>query len=443
MVSSESLLAEKCTAKTIFANRKFFTPDFQPMINTMFWSAMGFYYLQFIIPQFAELLNIEGLQMGFIFSSITLGNILSAPLVGAITDKMNKKKIAAMGIFGRGTAYLIMYFAILLKSYVLFLISTVFLGFMVSFFWIPFNHMIAAKSHPDHRSFAYSQRDSAVGKGGLLGGIAGFLVFFLGDNLIHSLAITYISLIAFMVANFYAGIQFLRNIDENQALSEEFSGDDPDLATQIDDENPCKLNKTNNKKSQSFSSKYFVFGILVMLLGYFLTSTNNNLAMPFMQTFILRKITPDAALMILIYIPSGIVPMILAPKIGRTVEKVNIFSGLALATLLGGFMTFLLIVIKNMVIFSIILVVDTAIALSESLILDKFISRISKSHRGKMFGSREVFVNLGGVTGPIIGGLLWRQWYIEMPFIASIMVEILIIPVMFLGIWLIKPHLTE
>ena len=56
-------------------------------------------------------------------------------------------------------------------------IGTFTLGFMAGFFWIPYDTLIAQKSHKDNRSNAYGKRDSAIGKGMFIGTALGFSIF--------------------------------------------------------------------------------------------------------------------------------------------------------------------------------------------------------------------------------------------------------------------------
>jgi MFS family permease len=412
-----------------------FTPDFRPMIRAIYWSTTGFYFLQFLIPQFAEIIGIAEIEFGVIFSALTLGNIISSPIAGYLSDRINKHYVAVTGIFGRGCAYLIMYTAMIARSYYLFVFSTFFLGLVASFFWVPFNQLIAEKSHPNQRSFAYSQRDSAVGKGGVIGGLTGFGFVTLGEYLFGTIAAAYFSLVIFAGTNFYSGYLFLKRVTHEQLEDE----------TKIieDARNPLHSPSSSLSQSQSKGISIFILGLVIMMAGYFVSSINSNMTQPFIQTYILRNLTPDTGLLVLMYVPAGMIPMLLASKIGQFVEQLNIFLGISLACVLGGLLTFFLVNTSNKILFSFLLTMDAAVALSEALLLDKFVSRISLSHRGKIFGSREFFINFGGVIGPLLGGWIWKLGDLRDPFLVSVGVELVMIPLFCLAIWLVRPFLAE
>src|SRR4030043_778552 len=147
-----------------------YTKDFPAMINIIIWNCFVFFFLDFSIPFIAKNeLNASGLEMGLLYSIITLGALLSSPIAGWLTDHMSRSKLVFFGAFGRGISYFIFYIAILLKSYVGIGFGYFMLGFSVSFFWIPLDTLIAEKTDKDHRSYAYGRGEAAKGKGILIG----------------------------------------------------------------------------------------------------------------------------------------------------------------------------------------------------------------------------------------------------------------------------------
>lgn len=114
------------------------TDDFNSMINITIFNALGFFFLEFLIPYVAsQELRAAGIDMGIIFSIIVVGYVISSPFVGAITDRVSKKLLIFIGSVGRGIAYFILYFAIIMKSLLGITIGMFSLGFIAGFFWIP------------------------------------------------------------------------------------------------------------------------------------------------------------------------------------------------------------------------------------------------------------------------------------------------------------------
>jgi len=77
------------------------------------------------------------------------------------------------------------------------------------------------------------------------------------------------------------------------------------------------------------------------------------------------------------------------------------------------------------------------------LILQSVISRISKGHRGKIFGISQWMSFVGAIVGPIIGGFAWDYLGHQVPFIISIFVEASLIPLYIIAIKKLKPYMAE
>ncbi|GAG82047.1 unnamed protein product, partial [marine sediment metagenome] len=132
-----------------------------------------------------------------------------------------------------------------------------------------------------------------------------------------------------------------------------------------------------------------------------------------------------------------------APYIGVLSDKINNTIGIMISCVTGALFTLLLINTTNPILFSLYLVVDSTFAIGGGLILMNLYSRISKVHRGKVFGLTSWIGRWGGITGPIVGGILWDLNTSQAPFILSIFVEIALIPLFILAIWKLEPHLAE
>src|SRR5271157_5131017 len=141
--------------KAIFARRKTstpdgrnFTPDFSQMVRIVRYNSVGFFFTDFVIPYVSGvMLGGSGLQVGLMYSFLTLGSSISGFLVGFLTDRMSKKTLVFIGAAGRGASYLIIYAAVIVQSLVLLNVGTFALGFLVAFFWVPYDTLVSQKSN--------------------------------------------------------------------------------------------------------------------------------------------------------------------------------------------------------------------------------------------------------------------------------------------------------
>ncbi|MHA1677671.1 MAG: MFS transporter [Promethearchaeota archaeon] len=416
-------------------NKGEYTKDFKTMVHVALWNSLGFFFVEFIIIYVAnQVLKVSGTQFGLVYSLLTIGGLLSSFIVGYLSDKYSKKLLVMIGSFGRGISYFSFYISIILQSLIGLYISSFLLGVGAGIFWVPFDALISEKSSKYHRSSAFAQRRFAMGIGMIIGGIFGFLIFTL-SNIFYSNNpfLIYSAFLFFGFANFYAGIQFSIKVDENLKYSYQY--DDSELNNSTENE----LKQVENVHP----IKMVVFGISLLFLALFLSSINAGIAKPFIQPYILENIENNPNIVAWIYVPTSIIGTILAPKLGTLADKFNIYFSVILAGILGSFVTFLVITIKELWFFAILLILDNTIALFSGLVLMNFMSRISRKHRGKIFGSLNTFEQLGFSIGPIIGGIFWDAVSQVAPFIISIIVELALVPFFLLGIKLVSPTIEE
>ncbi|MFX1363698.1 MAG: MFS transporter [Promethearchaeota archaeon] len=415
------------------------TPDFVPMIRIVFWNSLGFFFFQFLIPYVtAQLLEASGTEMGLTFASQTIGGLISTPIVGYLTDKVSKKLLVLIGSFGRAACYILLFFGILFSSLLTFAIGLFVLGFFVGFFWSPLNALIAEKSHKTFRSSAFGKQGGMLGKGNLVGSIISFLIFGFANYYIpENLIIVYSPLILFAVANIYAGIVFNKNVDIN--LTHENHMSQLNLNNEI-------LIETKVETTQTYLtlSIGFILGFLLLVIAFMASSANQTIAPPFFQRYLIDELdVTDPVLVMIIYFPSQIISLLLSPRMGKLADKINPEISIILISGFGSLVTWLIVNSTSGVVFGIILTFDSTLAWASSLVLQNLLSRISKGHRGKIFGMTQWMSFLGAIIGPIVGGLAWDHLGPQSPFIISIFIELSLIPLYITAIRILRPHMAE
>ena len=421
------------------------TPDFMPMIRIVFWNSMGFFFFWFL-GQFAviQLFEATPTELGLSFSGQTFGGLVSAPIVGYLTDKMSKKVLVLIGSFGRGIAYFVMYIGILISILPVFAFGLFCLGFFVGFFWSPLDALIAQKSHKTYRSSAFGIQGGMLGWGNLTGSVLSVAIFLIANILVpDNNFIVYSPLIIFMISNMYAGIIFNKNVDEEltyDTYTNNFSENEEIL-------NNKKENIRENDNLHQDGRKglfLFYFGFSILVLAFMTSNINQTIAPPFFMLYLNDEIgVVNPVAIMLIYLPSQIVSLLLAPKMGKLADKLNPMVGIIIVSGFGSLVTFLIINSVNGVMFAIILLMDSTFAWAGNLILQNVISRISTSHRGKIFGLARWMSFIGAVIGPLIGGWTYAEFGSITPFVISIFVELSVIPLYILAIKYLKPHMAE
>jgi MFS family permease len=372
-----------------------------------------------------------------------------------LTDKYSKKLLVLLGSIGRGISYLILYAAILIKSLWLFTGGAFFLGFSVGVFWQPYDALVAQKSYKTKRSYAFGRRAGLMGVGNLLGALISITIFTLVTYYLPGyLGLQYSPLILFFGTNVLAGIIFYRRVDENLQIDDIFKNgivSNPEIPS-IQESIPTPSVPSKKK----YLTKPLFIAFLVFGFTALLSAVNQTIAEPFIQNFVRDFIIPgdklrqiinaDDVYVMLIYFPGPIIGQLASPLIGRFCDKIKIKWSVPVVAILGATFTLILINLQTGWSFALLLLVDIMFAIGGGLIFQNFLSRISKQHRGKIFGMLSWTSRIGAIIGPILGGLLWDLNYptsARLPFIISIFVEVGLIVPFLISIKLLQPHLVE
>ncbi|TXT53676.1 MAG: Major Facilitator Superfamily protein [Promethearchaeota archaeon] len=408
------------------------TEDFKSMIRISILNSLGFFYLGFIIPIIAkENMGASVLVVGLIISSLVLGNTISSSFVGILTDRVNSKSsLVFLGSIFRGIAYIITYIAIIINSPMVLFIGGFLIGIGAGLFWTPFDTLVAEKSAKEHRSYAFGKRDSANAIGQTIGALFGFTLFIFAEQITQNAFLLYLSILVFGIANFLAGILFLRQVDDKIQYSSESSLSTVPSLEDVPD------------SDHSFSTLLLIATIILFAVTL-ISNVNAYIWRPFLNIYIIEFITEDLNIVILIYLPSGVIATLVAPKLGEIMDKINPRLGIVITSSIGALLTWLLINIKSILLFAVIVLFDITIALAAGLLFRNILSRVNIKHRGKIIGYTNFSINLGSIIGPILGGYLWDTFTPQFPFIVSIFAELALIPLFLLVVKLLIPHMAE
>ncbi|MFX1499898.1 MAG: MFS transporter [Promethearchaeota archaeon] len=413
-----------------------FTSDFDSVIFIVLWNSLGFFFIEFIMTYYIfQVLVSPAYNVGIYFSAITIGGLISSIFIGYLTDRFSKKLLVMIGAFGRGFSYFGLYIAIIMESLIGMYISAFLLGLGAYIFWNPLDTIISEKSSKHHRSSAFGKRRFALGIGMALGTVIGFLIFIISTFLTPGNAFLIFGAIPiFGISNIIAGIRFSRNVDENKKF--EYPQND------IENEVNSELEMTDEYSKKSLNIVYY-FSILILFTGFFLTAINFGLYRPYILTYVLTYISDKPVLVAFFYLPASLIGTLIAPKLGTIADRLNTYLTIAIASFLGGIVTWLIIYSRDLWIFAILLIIDNTIMLTVSFVFVNFLSRVSIKHRGKIFGIISLFENIGMIIGPVLGGIVWETISPQAPFIISIIVEWSLIPFFIIGMKLMSPNLSE
>jgi MFS family permease len=349
-------------------------------------------------------------------------------LIGYLTDKYSKKVLIRIGCLLRGLAYFGIYVSIVSYSIFGIYISTLLLGMGIGFFWVPFDSLISEKTSRYYRSTAFAKKSLKRDLGSVIGVILGLLIYILFINVQdYNLILAYSPIMIYGIGNFYAFYKFSKIIDEDQTYHDNID---------------TKKIPHEKRKQKSIPGSYKL-GLIFLLTVLFLIALNRAIASTFIMPYILINIENSAILSIWVFLSPTIVCMLLAPKLGKLGDILNKYIGISITCILGGLITFMVIYCKDLWIFVILSVLDSLIIYFNYFIIRNYLSRISVSHRGKIFGLFSSLNSIGYIIGAIVGGLLFDFISQTGPFIVSALIEWFLIPIFLIAIKITEPHIEE
>ncbi len=437
------------------------TPDFNSMIRITFWNGLGFIFFTFIKSYVViYFFGGSGIDLGIIMALQPLARLFSMPIIAYLTDHASKKRLVLIGSVGRTLAYFLYWFSLVIRNLYFFGAGVFLQGILVGFFWPPFFSLISEKSHKGSRTHALATgRGQMIGYGFMMGALLSIPLFsvvsiFMPENV----PLMYSPLLIFAVINLIAGHRFYLRVDESLTFENYCASlDDSDPRKCIIDENENASNDKlkqidlteNLKNSNKKPSKGFFFGFIFLILAILATSITGTIYSPFVSAYLIENLLPGFServipiIVMIVYFPAQVLSQLVTAKLGKVFDRI---SASISATVIGVFkalMIWLLIVTLTPIDFAIILIFLYIAQESNRYFIQAIMSRVSKKHRGKIFGLNMWIDQLGRVIGPIIGGILWVTLTYDAPFIISIYIGLCLIPIFVITIRIISPNMVE
>ena len=416
-----------------------FDPNLVKLIKQIKFNSLGFFFVGFIVPIVGYWFGADGVGVGLLLSVQVLGVMISSPLVGIIADKSELRAVLILiGSAGRTLTYSVIFLSILIRSYWLLLLGLFSLGFAAGFFWSPLRAIISDATNYSLRAEAFGILSQQSGFGTLIGSFIGFGIF-LGFNSINIeglglFSLEFSGLLFFGLANLYAGIQIYRIAPYIKSRAKS------DTMKNFTDNNIALANNSISGIRNNLALG-FIFLLAVLMTERLISA----LVSPFVELLILEKISSDAAIVALLWVPAGIVSVILAPQLGEIADKIKPRLWLPFVSIIGAAATLFLIAItadlppindsgsdqsilflRGLIGIGIagLFIVDMTAVTSAGLTLGKVISDVSQNHRGSIFGFQGFAANVGALFGPLFGGMLWESIFGHFgPFLLSIIIE--------------------
>lgn len=364
-----------------------------------------------IVPYYIEAFNASGRELGFLIAIFAFMQFLFAPIWGRLSDKIGRKPLVALGMFGFAAGEFI--FAYASGLWMLFLSRAV-AGIFGSAL-MPTAMAFVADVTPE--------KDRGKGMGML--GAAMALGIVIGPGIGGWLAEIELNL-PFILAGIAAALGGIVSI---LFLPESLSAEDKETAKQ-QEKTSLLLNMASALKSE--------IGFLLILIFTISFALANFQAI--FGFYMLKKFGYDPSEVGILVAVTGIVGVVVqGTLIGRLTNRFGekkVVKGSLLLSAIGFLsMTFAF----N---YATVLLTISLFFLGNSLVrpsVNALLSKMAGQNQGMVMGLNNSFLSLGNAIGPVLAGLLF-EWNLELPYWFGAF--LMLVTLIGMRVWLSKSKTT-
>lgn len=351
---------------------------YQPILLVSF--AFGIIF--FLLPIFGKRIGASALEIGMLFSVFSMTTLFVRPFMGYALDRFGRRRFFLSSLI----LYVIslMLFTISPNINLLYL-ARIFQGLASSLMWISAYTIVADSVPGEERGRAFGRVDESYSRGSFYGSFLGFFIlgqftFFTGWRIMFAI-FSVIAMIGLWTA--------WKNVPETLLHS-----------------------KTNEQKNERFS-----IDLIKIMMIVFISAIASSMITPLVFIYLQDKVTEDIGAIALTFIPAAIIYSYFPSKTGRLSDRMGRIKLISLGLFISGVVSFLIPNISKLLIFIVLWVIEAIGIILSSPALEAYVADITgKNTRGRSYGYYLFASSLGAVFGPIIGGWLYDNMNISIPF---------------------------
>lgn len=342
--------------------------------KTVFYISFPLSFIGFILPIYASNLGSGPVEIGILYSIVSLCSIIIRPFVGKWIDKKGRRNGIIIGTLAYAAAIGLYFIA---NNYINILIARMIQSIAASFLWISVNAMVADVSDDRDRSKNFGIIEQYSNRGACIGSCIGFTIMFSSN---HNQRLQFVFLVYLFIA-IYAFINSMKNTNE----------------TIIPEDTKVEKEIENDRQ---FFKYIIIMGILSLI---------SSIMAPIYLVYLKETITKDLALISFLFVPGSIMAMFLPAKIGKLSDRIGRKVMLVAGMLLSGVFTIIIPLVKGYYAF---MGLYTLIALSELISSPAESALVAEitggNHRGKAYGNYRFATGIGGIIGPLLGTVVYQ-----------------------------------
>lgn len=342
--------------------------------KTVFYISFPLTFIGFILPVYAADLGSSPLEIGVLYSVVSLCSILIRPVVGRWIDNRGRRSGIIIGVFAYAAAIGLY---IIADSYSYILIARVVQSTAASFLWVSVNAMVADVSQDSDRAGNFGIMEQYSNRGAVLGSNIGFIVLFFSKSSQR----VQLAFVVFFIIAVYSLVNSIRSTSETIAPGE-------------------KVKAPGTVENNQFIKYIVIMGVLSMV---------SSVMAPIYLVYLKETITEDLALISFLFLPGAIMSMFLPVRMGKLSDRIGRKKMLTAGMLLSGIFT-LLIPLANgyytfMGLYALVALAGFVSSPAESALVAEI---TGGSNTGKAYGNYRLATGIGGIIGPLIGSTVYQ-----------------------------------
>lgn len=364
--------------------------DVSLLKKIVFYISFPLYFLNFMFPIMAINLGSSALDLGILFSTLSILSLFAKPLIGKFIDRKGPSNSIIIGSILYAITLFLLY---LCRNYEMLLICSIFKGVSSSFIWLGIDNIVIESSNSDNISTNSGKVEKWTTSGSAIGSFIGFTLFF--NDMVNNFNSIFIVYVPFILISLGFTLKTLHNYqwDSENITSKECKN----IRTK-------KLTFFSSLESFNKCTPKLKLYCLILFIGAF----GGSMFSPVFLSYLGEKLNYNYFTISYLYLPGTFICIVFADKIGTIIDKLSkkkfiLFS--TLATIVYW------IVFPNINSFYSLLILYTLISviyLCESLTSDSIRKDlVENENKGTKIGFMSLFSGIGATLGSTMGGALY------------------------------------
>jgi MFS family permease len=362
----------------------------------VFWVSFPFGILSFVLPIYSKELGASALQVGGLFSAVSLVPVVVRPFLGRALDRWGRKPFLLLGLSGYAGSMIVFCLA---RTVPVLTIARLVQGLGIAFLWLSAYAVVADVASEAGRGRDFGSIDEAAGRGALIGTTAGFFAIFALES--FDLAwerIWFWLFLAYTVLALLALCNGWRGVDET-----------------------CPLASSHSIESRPLA------GQLLALMGIvFVTGASSAMVWPLLMIFLQDALQADVSALATAYIPAALLTSFLPSRMGWVADRLGRKGPMIAGLSVGALASALIPHVGSVIALTVLWAVES-LGYTASLPAERaFVADIAgEDIRGTRYGLYTFAYFLGAAVGPLAGGWLYDNLSHDIPFYVNTAVLIL------------------